>query len=107
MVHPAHSRIRDRGSGGEARPELSEDRRRKEEGAGSGASDARPREVTRLLLHAPASTAVTMLRKELDERMQSFSTSTTRKNTKPATISHGQTQSGMASLSKSRCSGGA
>ena len=35
------------------------------------------------LSHAPASTAVTALRKEPDERMMSFSASTTRKNTRP------------------------
>ena len=61
----------------------------------------------RLTLHAPASTAVTASRKEPDERMISFSASTTRKNTRPAMKSHGQTQSGMASVSNRRCSGGA
>ena len=57
----------------------------------------------RLLRQVPASSAVTALRKEPDERMNGFSASTTRKNTRPAMISHGQTQSGAASLSSSRC----
>src|SRR5262249_494851 len=59
------------------------------------------------LLHAPASTAVTALLKEADERMIIFSASTMRKNTNPARKSHGQTQSGIASLSNRACSGGA
>src|SRR5262245_8359665 len=59
------------------------------------------------LLHAPASTAVTALLNEADERMIIFSASTMRKNTNPARKSHGQTQSGIASLSNSACSGGA
>ena len=58
-------------------------------------------------VHAPDSTAVTAPRKEPDERMMSFSTSTTRKNTSPPTKSHGHTQRGLASLSNTRCSGGA
>src|SRR5262249_36202324 len=57
--------------------------------------------------HVPASTAVTALRKEPDERMTSFSTSTTRKNASPPAKSQGQTQSGIASFSNSRCRGGA
>src|SRR5262249_61868857 len=55
----------------------------------------------------PASTAVTILRREPVERMMSFSTSTTRKKIRPPTRSHGQTQKGIASLSNKRCSGGA
>ena len=46
--------------------------------------------------HAPASTAVTALRKDADERIIIFSSSTTRKNTSPPTKSHGQTLSGIA-----------
>jgi hypothetical protein len=49
-----------------------------------------------------ASTAVTVLRKEPDEWMISFSASTTRKNTNPARKSQGQTQSGIASLPNRR-----
>src|SRR5262249_1697082 len=46
VVHPAHSRLRDRGSGRESRLELPEDRCRKEEGACRGASSACAREVS-------------------------------------------------------------
>ena len=42
-------------------------------------------------VHAPASTAVTALHSELLERMISFSSSTTRKNTRPPAIRLGQT----------------
>src|SRR5215813_2932027 len=45
MVHPAHSRRRDRGSGRESRLELPEDRCGKEEGACRGAGSACAREV--------------------------------------------------------------
>src|SRR4030095_9637383 len=58
-------------------------------------------------LYAPASTAVTPLRKEADERIIIFSASTTRKKTRPPRKRRGQTQSGMASLSNKICSGGA
>ena len=50
------------------------------------------------LVHVPASAATTTFRKEADERMKSFSASTTRKNSKPPNKSKGHTQSGMASL---------
>src|SRR5215467_12884486 len=55
--------------------------------------------------HVPASTAVTALRRDADERMIIFSSSTTRKNARPPRKSRGQTQSGIASLSNSACSG--
>src|SRR5262245_37240896 len=45
MVHPAHSRRRDRGSGRESRLELPEDRCGKEEGACRGAGSACAREI--------------------------------------------------------------
>src|SRR5215831_10849383 len=45
MVQQAHSRSRDRGSGGEARLELPEDRCRKEEGACRGSGGTCAREV--------------------------------------------------------------
>ena len=61
----------------------------------------------RILLYAPASTAVTALRKEADERIIIFSASTTRKKTRPPRKRRGQTQSGIASLSNKTCSGGA
>ena len=57
--------------------------------------------------HAPASTAVTALRKEADERIIIFSASTTRKKIRPPRKRRGQTQSGIASLSNKTCSGGA
>ena len=59
-----------------------------------------------LSAHAPASAAITALRKEPDERMTSFSAST-RRNTSPPRKSHGQTRSGIASWSNRRCKGGA
>ena len=59
------------------------------------------------MLYAPASTAVTALRKEADERIIIFSASTTRKKIRPPRKRRGQTQSGMASLSNKTCSGGA
>jgi hypothetical protein len=48
----------------------------------------------------PDSTAVMVLRSESDQRMMSFSVSTTKKNTRPPAKSQGQTQSGMASVPK-------
>ena len=65
------------------------------------------RNVATHYLHAPASTAVTALRKEADERIIIFSASTTRKKTRPPRKRRGQTQSGIASLSNKTCSGGA
>ena len=50
MVYPARRRRGDRGGGGEARAELPEDRRGKEEGAGGGTCGACPREITRSIL---------------------------------------------------------
>src|SRR5262245_34956561 len=56
---------------------------------------------------APASTAVTVRRSDGEERMISFSSSITRKNTKPPANRTGHTRSGTASLSNRACIGGA
>jgi len=58
-------------------------------------------------LACPAATEVTALRRRGDERMTSFSASTTRKNTSPPAKSQGHTCKGTAWLPKRACSGGA
>ena len=56
--------------------------------------------------HAPASTAVTAVRKASDERMINFSASTTRKKISPPASSQGQTHSGTASVPNIAWNGG-
>ena len=65
------------------------------------------RTAAHLASHVPASTAVTVFRSVSDERMTSFSASTTRKNSRPPARSQGQTESRMASLPNKTWNGGA
>ena len=60
-----------------------------------------------LVSQVPASTAVTARLSAALERMMNFSSSTIRKKTAPPAIRTGHTCSGMASLPKTACSGGA
>src|SRR5689334_438260 len=55
----------------------------------------------------PASTSETARRRRADDRMTSFSASTTRKNASPPAISQGQKRSGMASVPNVAWSGAA